>query len=871
MMTFRGNPHRRFYGHEKLPSRLQLLWKFETQQMEDKRLMGSGGTKLIWKGTGWSGQAAVVGNRVWLSSAGGFLYALNRHTGKLIWQFYAGGAIKSSVTYWNNRIYFGSRGHHLYCVNATTGKLLWKFRTPGKDVDSSPIIWKGRLYWGSEDSHLYAMDPLDGKIFWKYKTMGSIESSPTIVGEQIFINSYDGHLHALDLQTGKLRWRFKTGDDTDTTPTYQDGILYFGSENGLIYAVDAETGELQWERATDGGIWSTPAVQGDRLYVGSNDRRFYTLHAQTGRLIWRRIVREGIWASPVLVDGRLLFGDWAGYIYNLRAEDGALIDQFKTGDYIVSTAAVADNKVYLGSRDGFFYAFGGNTDLSPRRRLSRVNVETPKYLWPPPNHTPPALAYTPPDHLKQPWDRLLQGLRAKSPSLRLLLARRLAKIDQPTPLHQALLQQLAHDQADHVRLAAIQATPRFGAAAAPLAQAALNDPDDRVRAAACEALGRLNHRDALPAIRRLLWQRSALVRRLCGEALFALGQPALGRQTLHALLWSELPPKSGRPPENCQDTIPKNYLYRDHKGRLRKAPRSKRQVILTLLFLANQGDICARPHLLKTWYGCRDRLGREVTNQCSIFRDWQGWVKRWTPTLPMRFLPTQTRRNLLRIYGTNKRHDTNVQSLNLPVLAESDDPQKFNRLLALLVGKQYDVSRITAIQELQKRLDDPNLPQDKIATRLIALLRDKKESEDTREAAALALASFNHTKRNATLQTALQAQGDRIQAAAASTLLSINPQSTDALTILTAKRASLSIAAQCTALHALARLPSYLPHLDQALHANDPFLRICAFRALQQHPHNLPAWKDLLQRALQHKDPRISLRAALLFTNPPKH
>ncbi len=865
IQTFRGNQHRRFYGSGYIPSRLKVRWRFKTSGFRDRRWIGSDGKKLIWRGTGWSGQAAVVGDKVWVSSVGGSLHCLNRHTGRQYWKFWAGGSIKSSVAYWNGRIYFGARSDHLFCLNAKTGKLLWKFRTPRKDVDSTPIIWKGKMYWGGEDGYLYAMNPITGKVIWKYRTMGSIESSPTIVGQQIFINSYDGHLHSLDLATGKLRWRVHTGDDTDTTPTYYKGALYFGSENGWLYAVDVNTGEKLWKRVTDGGIWSSSAVANNRVYVGSNDRRFYSIDTQTGRLVWKRIVQEGVWASPVYVNGRILFGDWAGYLYVLRASDGFRLHSYKTGAYIVSTAAVVDGNVYIGSRDGYFYAFKGPKQYTPprRRRRRRRNwnwaVHQPKNKWT--KKAKRKLAYKPASSQKLAWQRIKYALYSNKIYDRLLVARLLSRTKSPKRSHHALLQYVAQDSAGNVRLLAVQAAKNYGATGASLAMQALHDPEFRVRAAACDTLASLRWNKAVKAITQQLWVRSPDTQYRCAKALYSLGRSTLARATLRRFVWGGAYRRTRyRPVRGCPAKIAKRYFYREQgKKRLRTDPRSKRPLIHALVALANHGDRCARRALLSRWFGCRNKLGKMKNGYCSIFRDWQGWVKRMAPTLRLRFLSKRRQMSLLRIHGLPRRYDKNLRVLGILSLAHRDVPQRLRLLQRYAQRARYPVARITALRQLKRLRHLPKFSNVQVGRLAARLLRNDR-NVNVRVAAAQTLASVLYKPRHKALLRAMKTRSDRVKAAAA-VGLSASHQ-TQSLPVLKKLMHSPVVAARCTALQGLARNPKGLPVIRQTMASSDPYLRLCAIRALLQNPQTTKAWTKLLRYASQHNDPKISIRAA---------
>ena len=101
---------------------------------------------------------AVWNGKVYLGFDGGLLFAFDARTGKTLWTFRAGGAIRSSpaVSAPDGVLYFGCHDAHLYALDANTGQAKWRFRTGGK-VTSSPCVADGVVFVGSEDGHLYAV------------------------------------------------------------------------------------------------------------------------------------------------------------------------------------------------------------------------------------------------------------------------------------------------------------------------------------------------------------------------------------------------------------------------------------------------------------------------------------------------------------------------------------------------------------------------------------------------------------------------------------------------------------------------------------------------------------------------------------------
>ena len=332
---------------------------------------------------------------VYVTGAGGYLFAINSGTGEKNWIFQGEKWGGSSPSLSKSTAYFGSMDNSVYAVDINNGQERWRFTT-GDYVFSSPAVSNGCIYFGSYDGYFYALNANTGQEKWRFKTqgaetqtkpagdydiIGAVRSSAAIFKNIVYFGSYDGYLYALDANTGQEKWNFKTDDVIfNSTPAVANGVIYFGNEGGNLYAVD-NNGREKWNfnainfiaippQAKQ--IWvnwvSSPTIANGIAYFsvsyqwrehqyddGSDNHLNYlfAIDMATGQLRWKIMTVGGV---PTLSSNIVYFGDDDGYVFALDAETGQEKWKFKADSAIVSEIIVIDGIAYFSSKDGYLYA-----------------------------------------------------------------------------------------------------------------------------------------------------------------------------------------------------------------------------------------------------------------------------------------------------------------------------------------------------------------------------------------------------------------------------------------------------------------------------------------------------------------------------------
>ena len=167
---------------------------------------------------------------------------------------------------------------------------VWEFRAGG-DIKSSPAVAYGLVFFGSKDKNVYAVDAATGQRKWIFKTRKAVTTSPVVADGIVYVASDDKNLYAIDAKTGEKLWQFSTGNDISSTPAVGHGLVFFGCKDKRIYAIDAKTGERRWAFESGYKDHTAPTIAEGKVLIsgkGFTSRTLYAIEATSGELVWEQ-------------------------------------------------------------------------------------------------------------------------------------------------------------------------------------------------------------------------------------------------------------------------------------------------------------------------------------------------------------------------------------------------------------------------------------------------------------------------------------------------------------------------------------------------------------------------------------------------------
>jgi outer membrane protein assembly factor BamB len=295
------------------------FWKFSfaNQILNDfSQPRGMGGT---------SGAATVEGNRVFLLSGNGCLFALDSQSGAIVWSNNLVAELGLVKSHWGftgsplvqDDLLVLDAGKSGTAVDKATGKVVWTSDKSASGYSTPvPCSFNGTpaVALLSTD-HAYAVETKTGKPIWSFPFKAQINIADVIVAGNDFFMSADygngGVMARFDGTNTAQVWASKTFANHINTSVLLDGYLY-----GVAGSVNDRTVALQClDFATGAQKWSFPGLGGGGFIVA--DHKIIML-SDTGELVVgeaspapftpisrAKVLGQWCWGAPTLANGRI--------------------------------------------------------------------------------------------------------------------------------------------------------------------------------------------------------------------------------------------------------------------------------------------------------------------------------------------------------------------------------------------------------------------------------------------------------------------------------------------------------------------------------------------------------------------------------------
>jgi outer membrane protein assembly factor BamB len=278
---------------------------------------------------------AVVGDGVaYIGNARGTVRAISMGKGGVVWRHDTPhGRMASSPAIVGRYVVYHSMTGYVFVLDRATGRRRWSYRV-GSPIESSPIVRRGVDYFGAWNGRLYALDLRRHRLRWTRRLGAKITSSAALAGGTLFIGDYRGRIRALSARTGATRWVRAVDGRIYGTPAVAHGRVFVPSSDGESLTAFTTGGRYLWRIRTGSYVYSSPAVWGGRVFFGAYNGVFYGASAARGLVRWRIKTGGPISGSAVVVAGVAYAGSFAHRIVGVDARSGHVLMRFRHGEYV---------------------------------------------------------------------------------------------------------------------------------------------------------------------------------------------------------------------------------------------------------------------------------------------------------------------------------------------------------------------------------------------------------------------------------------------------------------------------------------------------------------------------------------------------------
>ncbi len=337
-----------------------------------------------------------VGKRTLYYPCQNRLYALDRESGTLKWQYPADAPLDATFlgqpVEGENLVYIGASNGNVYALDIETGALRWIFSANSAPT-TRPVLEEGTLYFATGGGEVFALNARRGEPVWSapYRADDFIGGQLLKVEDTIVVGTDSGILHGITASGGRRRWVYRLpAPNYDPQAVYANNSLYVTSSDQLL-ALNPTTGSLRWRRQFNTEFRLHPAADENYVVVVTRENRVYVFD-HSGKVITGAQepieLRYEPLTAPVIHEGDYWVVTRRGtllvyslpdlklkWLYTIRPPEGTVDAQNRRIAYsgIQNQIVFMPGGFLVATNDGNLHAFGTNwVDRTPPQVVRTV-------------------------------------------------------------------------------------------------------------------------------------------------------------------------------------------------------------------------------------------------------------------------------------------------------------------------------------------------------------------------------------------------------------------------------------------------------------------------------------------------------------------
>lgn len=346
------------------------LTKFAEEVRLDKqwsRSIGEG------QGETWNQlELAVEGDSLFAADIEGLVVAMNRETGKVLWEAELDKPVSGGVGAGYGLVLVGTLKGQVIALDSATGEVRW--RAPvGSEVLAAPASNGNVVVVQTQDDRLVALDAASGERLWSYESTPAVltlrgTGAPVVTNQLAVAGLSSGKVIALDVQRGIPVWEQRVAVpqgrselermvDIDGGLLLSGGTLYVVTYQGQLAALDLMSGRPMWQRQASSYVGVATGF--GNIYVSQAGGTVEGIDERSTSALWSNdaLARRQL-TTPAVFSSNVAVGDLEGYLHLLSQVDGRFVGrEHVDGDGLRARPLVVGDWLYAYGNSGKLVAY----------------------------------------------------------------------------------------------------------------------------------------------------------------------------------------------------------------------------------------------------------------------------------------------------------------------------------------------------------------------------------------------------------------------------------------------------------------------------------------------------------------------------------
>jgi outer membrane protein assembly factor BamB len=213
---------------------------------------------------------------------------LDAETGKILWVYKRAVPVTTTLQrttqplVLGNKVILGFADGYVGALSLEEGLLLWETKIVDQakfiDVDLNPVLAGGVIVTGSPSGELKAINPENGSVSRSYGL--SVLAHPILKGEQLILGTNDGEVILMSL-SGEILKRVKVSDQAVSAVGWWRDNLVAASFDGKLRAIDPLTLKIVDEFSLGydySAVFSDLVIKDKYMAIYTSRNRLYLFH-----------------------------------------------------------------------------------------------------------------------------------------------------------------------------------------------------------------------------------------------------------------------------------------------------------------------------------------------------------------------------------------------------------------------------------------------------------------------------------------------------------------------------------------------------------------------------------------------------------------